>query len=77
MNPVGRAYIGTSGYTYKSWDKTFYGETPRKRQLEFYAGHFPTLMEMVGRHAVQPGAAAELGSSRPRRRSRSSSLAAK
>jgi uncharacterized protein YecE (DUF72 family) len=38
-----RAYIGTSGYSYKSWDKTFYGETPRKLQLEFYAGVFPTV----------------------------------
>src|SRR5690606_3903961 len=40
---IPRAYIGTSGYTYKSWDKTFYGDTPKKRQLEFYATHFPTV----------------------------------
>src|SRR5688572_11977754 len=38
-----RAYIGTSGYSYKSWDKTFYGETPRKQQLEFYITQFPTV----------------------------------
>lgn len=36
-------YIGTSGYSYKSWDKTFYGDTPRKLQLEFYATRFPTV----------------------------------
>lgn len=38
-----RAYIGTSGYSYKSWDKTFYGETPKRFQLEFYARVFPTV----------------------------------
>src|SRR5687768_4607606 len=38
-----RAYIGTSGYSYKSWDKTFYGETPKRLQLEFYATQFPTV----------------------------------
>jgi len=38
-----RAYIGTSGYSYKSWDKTFYGETPKKMQLEYYARQFPTV----------------------------------
>ena len=37
------AYIGTSGYSYKSWDKTFYGETPRKLQLEYYITQFPTV----------------------------------
>ena len=39
----GRIYIGTSGYSYKSWDKTFYGDTPKKRQLEFYTTRFPTV----------------------------------
>lgn len=39
----GRVYIGTSGYSYKSWDKTFYGDTPKKLQLEYYAGQFPTV----------------------------------
>ncbi|HEX7862218.1 MAG TPA: DUF72 domain-containing protein [Verrucomicrobiae bacterium] len=39
----GRAYIGTSGYSYKSWDKTFYGQTPKKLQLEYYARVFPTV----------------------------------
>lgn len=40
---VPRAYIGTSGYSYKSWDKTFYGDTPKKRQLEYYSTQFPTV----------------------------------
>lgn len=39
----GRAYIGTSGYSYKSWDKAFYGDTPRKLQLEYYQNVFPTV----------------------------------
>ena len=38
-----RAYIGTSGYSYKSWDRTFYGDTPKKLQLEYYARQFPTV----------------------------------
>jgi uncharacterized protein YecE (DUF72 family) len=38
-----RAYIGTSGYSYKSWDKTFYGETPKRLQLEYYITQFPTV----------------------------------
>jgi uncharacterized protein YecE (DUF72 family) len=37
------AYIGTSGYSYKSWDKTFYGDTPKRLQLEFYSTQFPTV----------------------------------
>ena len=40
---VPRAYIGTSGYSYKSWDKTFYGATPKKCQLEYYSTQFPTV----------------------------------
>jgi uncharacterized protein YecE (DUF72 family) len=43
MKAAGRAYIGTSGYSYKSWDKTFYGDTPRKQHLEFYSTQFPTV----------------------------------
>ena len=43
MRMNGRAYIGTSGYSYKSWDKTFYGDTPKKLQLEFYSRVFPTV----------------------------------
>jgi uncharacterized protein YecE (DUF72 family) len=40
---VPRAYIGTSGYSYKSWDKSFYGNTPKKLQLEYYSSEFPTV----------------------------------
>jgi uncharacterized protein YecE (DUF72 family) len=39
-----RVYIGTSGWSYKSWDKTFYPrEVPKVRQFEFYATQFPTV----------------------------------
>ena len=38
-----RVYIGTSGYSYKSWDKTFYGDTPKREQLEYYSTQFPTV----------------------------------
>src|SRR4051812_14890630 len=38
-----RVYIGTSGYSYKSWDKTFYGDTPKRLQLEYYVTQFPTV----------------------------------
>lgn len=41
MNPV---YIGTSGFSYKSWGNTFYpSEVPKHRQLEFYQTQFPTV----------------------------------
>ncbi|HZV36400.1 MAG TPA: DUF72 domain-containing protein [Verrucomicrobiae bacterium] len=41
MNPV---YIGTSGFSYKSWGNTFYPEeVPKYRQLEFYQTQFPTV----------------------------------
>src|SRR3954468_11341686 len=37
-------YIGTSGWTYKSWEKNFYpAGIPRSRQFEFYATQFPTV----------------------------------
>jgi uncharacterized protein YecE (DUF72 family) len=39
-----RVYIGTSGYSYKSWDKRFYPkDVPKRLQLEFYATQFPTV----------------------------------
>jgi uncharacterized protein YecE (DUF72 family) len=39
-----QVYIGTSGWSYKSWDKTFYPhEVPKVRQFEFYATQFPTV----------------------------------
>ncbi|PYK13225.1 MAG: DUF72 domain-containing protein [Verrucomicrobia bacterium] len=37
---VSHAYIGTSGWNYKSWRKSFYGETPQKQWLRFYAKRF-------------------------------------
>ncbi|HEY9508535.1 MAG TPA: DUF72 domain-containing protein [Verrucomicrobiae bacterium] len=41
MNPV---YIGTSGWVYKGWEKTFYPEDiTTKEHLEFYATQFPTV----------------------------------
>lgn len=40
----GKVYIGTSGYTYKSWDKAFYPkDVPKRLQLEFYGTQFPTV----------------------------------
>jgi len=41
MEAMGRVYIGTSGCSYKSWDKAFYPANVRKsRQFEFYATQF-------------------------------------
>lgn len=37
---AGEAYIGTSGWNYKSWRKDFYGDTPQKQWLPFCAQHF-------------------------------------
>jgi uncharacterized protein YecE (DUF72 family) len=40
----GKIYIGTSGWSYKSWACSFYPkEIPVKRQLEYYATQFPTV----------------------------------
>ena len=36
----GKAYIGTSGWNYKSWRKDFYGDTPQREWLQFCAGRF-------------------------------------
>lgn len=41
---MGNVYIGTSGWSYKSWDKAFYPrEIPKGRQFEFYVTQFPTV----------------------------------
>src|SRR5712671_6814522 len=41
---MGRIYIGTSGWSYKSWDKTFYpSDLPKTRQFNFYATQFPSV----------------------------------
>jgi uncharacterized protein YecE (DUF72 family) len=41
---AGSVYIGTSGYTYKSWNAAFYPrDLPKRLQLEYYATQFPTV----------------------------------
>src|SRR3982751_3190064 len=41
MNHV---YIGTSGWSYKTWEKAFYPQKlPKTRHFEFYATQFPTV----------------------------------
>ena len=35
-----KAYIGTSGWNYKSWRHSFYGDTPQKQWLRFCAERF-------------------------------------
>jgi uncharacterized protein YecE (DUF72 family) len=41
---MGNVNIGTSGWSYKSWDKEFYpSDLPKNRQFEFYATQFPTV----------------------------------
>jgi uncharacterized protein YecE (DUF72 family) len=43
MKP-GAIYIGTSGWSYKSWAQTFYpSHLPPSKQLTFYATKFPTV----------------------------------
>jgi uncharacterized protein YecE (DUF72 family) len=39
-----RVYIGTSGWSYKGWEKAFYPpDLPKNRHFEFYASQFPTV----------------------------------
>ena len=41
---MSRIYIGTSGWSYKSWEKCFYPrDVPKTRHLEFYATQFLTV----------------------------------
>ena len=35
----GKAYIGTSGWNYKSWRDGFYSDTPQKEWLRFSTTH--------------------------------------
>jgi len=50
----GKAYIGTSGWNYKSWRADFYGDTPQKQWLRFCAGRF-TAIEVNGTfYRLQP-----------------------
>jgi uncharacterized protein YecE (DUF72 family) len=37
---VSKAYIGTSGWNYKSWRHSFYGDRPQKQWLRFCAERF-------------------------------------
>jgi uncharacterized protein YecE (DUF72 family) len=39
-----RAYVGTSGWSYRSWEGTFYPSgVPKTRHFDFYASRFPTV----------------------------------
>jgi len=40
---AGNAYIGTSGWNYKSWRDGFYGDTPQKQWLRFCAERFTSI----------------------------------
>lgn len=41
---MNRVYIGTSGWSYKAWEKEFYpDDVPKKREFEFYATQFNTV----------------------------------
>jgi uncharacterized protein YecE (DUF72 family) len=41
---MSNVYIGTSGWSYKSWDKAFYPKNiPKARQFEYYVTQFPTV----------------------------------
>jgi uncharacterized protein YecE (DUF72 family) len=43
MKP-GVVYVGTSGWSYKSWGKDFYpADLPASKQLHFYVSRFPTV----------------------------------
>lgn len=41
--PLGRAYIGTSGWNYDSWRETFYEGCPRREWLARCAQHFSAI----------------------------------
>jgi uncharacterized protein YecE (DUF72 family) len=41
---MNRIYIGTSGWSYKGWEKTFYpADIPKTKHFDFYATQFPTV----------------------------------
>ena len=41
---MNKVYIGTSGWSYKGWEKAFYPhDLPKKQQFQFYATQFPTV----------------------------------
>jgi uncharacterized protein YecE (DUF72 family) len=50
----GKAYIGTSGWNYKTWRDHFYGDAPQKQWLRFCAERF-TAIEVNGTfYRLQP-----------------------
>jgi uncharacterized protein YecE (DUF72 family) len=54
---TGKAYIGTSGWNYKTWRERFYGNTPQKQWLRFCAERF-TAIEVNGTfYRLQPQSA--------------------
>jgi uncharacterized protein YecE (DUF72 family) len=50
----GKAYIGTSGWNYKSWRDGFYGDTPQKQWLRFCAEHFSAIEVNGTFYRLQP-----------------------
>src|SRR4051812_37335623 len=50
----GQAYIGTSGWNYKSWRNSFYGDTPQKQWLGFCAERFSAIEVNGTFYRLQP-----------------------
>jgi len=50
----GKAYIGTSGWNYKSWRDSFYGDTPQKQWLRFCAERFAAIEVNGTFYRLQP-----------------------
>jgi uncharacterized protein YecE (DUF72 family) len=56
-NAAGRAYIGTSGWTYPEWSDTFYRDVPRKDWLAAAAARFTALeINATFYHELKPTA---------------------
>jgi uncharacterized protein YecE (DUF72 family) len=51
---TGSAYIGTSGWNYKTWRNGFYGDTPQKQWLHFCAEHFNAIEVNGTFYRLQP-----------------------
>src|SRR5207245_1036223 len=49
----GKVYIGTSGWNYKSWRHSFYGDTPQKQWLWFCAESFTAIEVNVTFYRLQ------------------------
>jgi uncharacterized protein YecE (DUF72 family) len=50
----GKAYIGTSGWNYKSWREDFYADTPQKQWLRFCAERFTAIEVNATFYRLQP-----------------------